>query len=250
MYIADRPWRSTGPALAVGLTIAAWIALSVWAASPYDRYLHHEYQPDTIGGQGVALVLFLGGWLLMCTAMMLPTAVRLLRGFGAVARRHSAPQVLNALIVAGFLTSWLAVGYVLRAGDVGVHALVDSIDPLAQRPQLIGGLVLVAAGVFQFTALKYRCLTACRSPSAFVYRYWSQGRAAEAWRIGLAYGTSCIGCCWALMLVMFALGSVNLIWMLGLAAVMTVEKSAPMGPRASRPVGLALIGLGLVRMLF
>lgn len=145
--------------------------------------------------------------------------------------------------------TWLAVGYAFRACDLGVHALVDSVDGLAQRPQLIGGSVLVLAGLFQFSALKHRCLATCRSPSALVYRHWSEGRAAEAWRIGVAYATSCVGCCWALMLVMFALGTVNLAWMLGLTAVMALEKSTPMGPGATRPLGLALIGFGLVRAL-
>ena len=157
---------------------------------------------------------------------------------------------LQALVAVGFVASWLAVGYLFRAADAGVHQLVASIGWLQARPQLLGAATLVAAGLYQFTPLKYRCLVACRSPRSFVYRHWRGGRPAiDAVRIGLAYGWSCIGCCWALMLVMFALGLTSLLWMLGLGLVMAVEKNTTAGHKLAIPVGITLTAAGIIGLL-
>jgi predicted metal-binding membrane protein len=104
--------------------------------------------------------------------------------------------------------------------------------------------------MFELTSLKHRCLTACRSPRSFVYRYWRGGRpAADAFRVGLSYGVSCVGCCWALMLVVFALGTVSLAWMLAFAAVMVIEKSTQFGRALVAPVGGVLIAAGLAMII-
>ena len=106
----------------------------------------------------------------------------------------------------------------------------------------LGALVLLVAGLFQFSELKRRCLEHCHSPLAVVTGAW-RGRhpAREAWRLGLAHGAFCVGCCWALMLVMFVVGTGNPGVMLALAALMAVEKNLPGGHRVRTPVGLGLI---------
>lgn len=198
----------------------------------------------------MALLLFLLGWLLMSTAMMLPTASRLMRDFALVVRSRPERRRLQALLVVGYLATWLVAGYVFRTLDLGVHAVADSVAWIEQRPELIGGATLVAAGLFQFSSLKHRCLTACRSPRSFVYRHWRGGDPrADAVRIGLAYGVSCVGCCWALMLLMFGLGAASLTWMLGVAAVMAIEKNTRRGRQLSRPLGVCLVAAGLFTVL-
>ena len=123
-----------------------------------------------------------------------------------------------------------------------MHASVDSIDWLGSRPELIGAAVVLSAGLFQFSSLKYRCLTACRMPTGFIYRNWhGHNPSREAILIGASYGLSCAGCCWALMLVMFALGMSNLAWMLGFGVLMAAEKNSRFGHRLSIPIGVALI---------
>lgn len=181
---------------------------------------------------------------------MLPTATRLLRDFAVTVRRRPERLRLQGLVVAGFLATWLATGYLFRILDIIVHAVVESAGLLEQRPELLGATVLVAAGLFQFSSLQHRCLTACRSPRSFIYRNWRGGDPhADALRIGLVYGASCVGCCWALMLVMFAVGTANLGWMLGLATVMAVEKNTRWGVTLARPVGAGLIVAGVVTVL-
>lgn len=240
-----------GRVLAAALAALALVALLAWGASPYSRYLSHRYEPTSVAGQSAAIALFLGGWVLMSTAMMLPTTTGLLRTFDRLteARPERERLRLRLALVAGFLGVWLVVGYLFRAADIFIHVAVDSVGWLGDRPQLVAATMLAIAGGFQFSPLKRRCLTACRSPRSFVLGGWRGARpAADALRIGLAYGRSCAGCCWALMLVMFGVGSANFALMLGLAAVMTAERFAP--PRLAgvleRTVGVALLALAAV----
>jgi predicted metal-binding membrane protein len=232
-----------------GLVVAAWLALWRWGASPYAHYLDHGQRPSDPDGW-TTLALFLAGWTLMVVAMMLPTATALLQAFGAVVRRRPGRGWLQAAMTVGFVASWLLVGYLFRAADLGVHRLVASVGWLQARPQLLGGATLVLAGLYQLSPLKYRCLVACRSPRSFIYRHW-QGRrpAGDALRIGMAYGWSCVGCCWALMLVMFALGLSSLLWMLGLGVVMAAEKTTRAGLRLAVPVGGLLVAAGIAVLL-
>lgn len=230
------PWAT------LALAATALAALAVLGASPYARYVHHDYQPASAAGQAGAVALFLAGWTLMLLAMMLPTATKLLAAVARIGGDRAAARRLQLLAAAGFIATWIAVGYAFRTGDVLVHATVDSIGWLQQRPELIPAAVLAAAGLFQFSALKHRCLTACRTPTSFLYRHWhGEHPDRDALRIGMSYGVSCVGCCWALMLVMFGLGTVSLAWMLALATVMAVEKNSAFGARLSAPVGLLLI---------
>jgi predicted metal-binding membrane protein len=228
------------------LGASAWLALWLWGISPYVHYLDHGAQAD--GGDGwLALSLFLAGWALMVTAMMLPTTTGLVRSFAVVVRARRHPGLLQALVAVGFVGLWLGVGFLMRSLDQAVHGIVANVAWLQARPRLLGAGALALAGLYQLTPLKHRCLTACRTPRSFVYRHWGGERpAVDAVRIGLAYGQSCVGCCWALMVVMFALGSASIAWMLGMGAVMAVEKTTAAGPRLAVPVGLALIGVSVV----
>ena len=107
---------------------------------------------------------------------------------------------------------------------------------------VLGAGVLAFAGAFQFSALKYRCLERCRSTFGFVSSHWHGRRPRlEALRLGIDHGAFCVGCCWALMLVMFVVGMGNAGWMLALAALMAVEKNLPGGHRVRTPLGLGLI---------
>ena len=237
---APFPWAISG------LVVSAWLTLWLWGASPYASYLGHE--TATAGtAPVVASVVFLLGWALMIAAMMLPTVTGLLRSFAQVVRQRPDGRRLELLVIAGFFGVWIAVGFAFRAFDGGVHAAVAAIAWLDDRPQLVGAAALVAAGAFQFSSLKHRCLTACRSPRGFIFRHWrgAQPR-ADAVRIGMTYGASCAGCCWALMLLLFALGTAGLAWMLAVGAVMALERNTAIGVRLSRPVGAGLIAAGLL----
>ena len=134
-------------------------------------------------------MFFVTGWTLMVVAMMLPTAARLFERFDRLVRRRPERRSLLVMLAAGFVFTWLVVGYLFRAGDAALHTAVAASGGLERRPELISGAVLVGAGLYQLTSLKSRCLTACRTPQSFIYRYWQGGRAgSDAFRIGLAYG--------------------------------------------------------------
>jgi predicted metal-binding membrane protein len=216
--------------------------LVAWVASPWAGYLDHGHEPGpSLGAHAAALAAYELAWVLMILAMMLPSAMSLLDAVGALGRG------LRLRTALGFVATWAVVGYAFRALDVVVHATADSVGWLAGHPQAVAALTLAIAGAFQFSDLKHRCLTACRSPQSFVYRGWhGADAAADARRIGMAYGLSCVGCCWALMLVMFAVGMTNLLWMLALAAVMSVERHVARTPLFGRTVGVALLAAAVV----
>jgi len=240
-------------ALALGLTVAAWLALGLWSASPYGRYLDHGGWTD--GGALAAIcsalpggdlvvpaALYALGWVLMIAAMMLPTTFPILEMFRRMTATRPDRGRLLGLVVAGYLGAWLAFGVVAHGLDAAVHALAAGEPWLAFNGWALGAAVLGVAGLFQFSSLKYRCLERCHTPLAFIASRW-QGRtpAREALRIGIDHGAFCIGCCWALMLLMFVVGTGSVGWMLALAAVMAAEKNLPGGRRLRAPLGFALL---------
>ena len=123
-----------------------------------------------------------------------------------------------------------------------LHSAVANIPWLVLHGWVVGAIVLGMAGVFQFTTLKYRCLDKCHTPVGFIVQRWrGKAPAREALRLGIDHGVFCIGCCWALMLIMFVVGTGSIGWMLALAAVMAAEKNLPSGKRLRTPLGAALI---------
>jgi len=223
----------------VALAVAAWFALWLWGASPYGRYLHHE------GGTGplpLEASVFALGWVLMIVAMMLPSSLPLVMTFGALVRRRTRAGSLVALLLAGYLVVWAAFGLAAWVFDRVIHAAVDALPLLAAHPQLIIGATLLAAGLWQFSPLRDRCLDECRSPLGFVLNRWrGVSEQREAFAMGIAHGAFCVGCCWSLMLVMFGVGLANVSAMLVLGGLTAVEKNLSSGRRLTRPLGVVLI---------
>ena len=231
----------------VGLT---WLSLWLWGRSPYAEFLSHKELGHVhgVGGQyGWTAFLFVAGWSLMIVAMMLPTSLPLVALFHSFVRERPNRGRLTALVVAGYLSVWTLFGFVAHTGDRFVHETVERSAWLGTNTWVIGAGTMLLAGLYQFTPLKYKCLDKCRSPLSFVMEHWHGGRGEqEAFRLGAHHGVFCVGCCWSLMLLMFAVGVGNLAWMLALAAVMAVEKNLSWGRRLSTPLGLLLVGWGLV----
>lgn len=185
------------------------------------------------------MALFVASWTVMTIAMMLPTSLPVLTTFEAVARGHADRALLVALVVAGYLLTWSVFGMGVSVGQV-----------VAQRIPIGSSAILLLAGVYQFTPLKHRCLEKCRSPLSFVIEHW-QGRHDrwQALRLGIDHGLFCVGCCWALMLLMFVVGMTNLAWMLALAIVMAIEKNTRWGHRLSAPLGIVLLAWGAATLV-
>jgi predicted metal-binding membrane protein len=240
-------------ALVIMIALASWAALWLWSASPYARYIDHGRWTDAgafaalcrvvpEGGLVVPALLHAAAWLLMIAAMMLPTTVPILELFRRLVRDRGDRRALVAALVGGYVAAWLGFGLVAHAADWSVHALGARLPWLALHGWSLGAAVLALAGAFQFSALKYRCLDKCHSPLGFVMERWHGRRPlAEAWRLGFDHGAFCVGCCWALMLLMFVVGTGSLGWMLALALLMAAEKNLPQGRRLRVPLGMALL---------
>jgi predicted metal-binding membrane protein len=189
------------------------------------------------------LVLYAGGWVLMTAAMMLPTTFPLLQRFILMTAGRQDLVILVSLLVVGYLAVWFGFGLAAHAVDFGLHAAVRRWSWLISNAWIVGAAVLATAGLFQFSRLKYHCLDACRTPVSFIVRHWRGVSPRDsAFRLGVHHGVYCVGCCWAIMLLMFLVGTGNVGWMLMLGAVMAIEKNVPWGWRLSRPLGVMLVG--------
>jgi predicted metal-binding membrane protein len=242
--------RSLFVPIVAGLITLAWVTLWVWERSPYGRYLSHtelEHIDLADGLNSVMLQagLYVAAWMLMTVAMMLPTTLPLIEIFRRLTSQRLDRIQLLLLIITGYLSVWLAFGVSAHLFDLGLHGIFHRSSWLQATIWVLGAGPLLAAGAFQFSRLKYRCLDKCRAPLSFVVQHW-RGRdsRAQAFVLGAHHGIFCVGCCWALMLLMFAVGSGNVGWMLALGTVMAIEKNMSWGRKLSRPLGTALIAWG------
>jgi predicted metal-binding membrane protein len=185
-------------------------------------------------------------WAVMMAAMMLPSAMPLLFFYDRALRRQPAAGHAAGLVyamAAGYLLVWAG----FSAGATALQRVLTSVDVVDAMMEMRGrpavALTLVVAGFYQFTPWKSTCLSHCRSPLSFITTRWRRG-AGGALRMGLEHGTWCLGCCWALMLLLFAGGVMNLTVIVGLAILVLVEKLAPFGAAASRVLGGVLIVAG------
>jgi predicted metal-binding membrane protein len=155
-----------------------------------------------------------------------------------------------ALLIVGYLSVWVMFGIAVYVGDSVLHRMVGQNAWVAERVWMLGGIALLLAGVYQFTPLKYHCLEKCRSPFGFITSHWRGGNeSGQAFRLGVHHGLFCVGCCWTLMLLMFAVGVGNFGWMLVLGAVMAIEKNLAWGRRLSAPLGVVLLAGGAASLL-
>ena len=232
------------------LIVLAWLALWVWGQSPYGRFLSHEHLGDVRLEDGALLFVFVAGWVLMTVAMMLPTSLPLVILFRTLVRQRPDRTRLVLLLIIGYLGVWTLFGVGVHLGDWALHQAAERSTWLQANAWVPGAVTLVLAGLYQFSPLKYYCLDKCRSPLSFIVEHWrGHHERAQALWLGVHHGIFCLGCCWTLMLLMFAVGVGNLGWMLALGTVMAIEKNLLRGRRLSMLLGMLLIAWGLVLAL-
>jgi predicted metal-binding membrane protein len=247
MWAAPRDDRRLFAALMVALIALAWLALWVWGQSPYGRFLSH-HSLEAVRGNAALMLVFVAGWILMVVAMMLPTSLPLVALFRTLIRGRPGRTRLTVLLIAGYLAVWTLFGILVYCGDWILHGAVEQSTGLeANVVPFIGAGTLLMAGFYQFTPLKYHCLEKCRSPLSFVTEHWRGSREqSQSFLLGAHHGLFCVGCCWSLMLLMFAVGLGSLGWMLVLGAVMALEKNVSWGRKIGAPLGVVLLGWGLI----
>jgi predicted metal-binding membrane protein len=202
-------------------------------------------QPDMLmANTGLpAALIFLAAWGVMMAAMMLPSATPMIALYGAIRRKvpdNASAGIPTAVFALVYLALWVMFGVPIYVASVVIDSQGDIMDLLPAAT----ALVLVAAGVYQFTPLKRACLRVCRNPLSFL---WARSRSGYRGTLMLAveHAAYCIGCCWALMIVLVAAGAMALAWALLIAVVVFLEKLIPRGEVSARVTGIALIGLGL-----
>jgi predicted metal-binding membrane protein len=243
--------------LIIGAGVALIAALAWW-------YLIHEARRMNASGVYECLGTKMGGpelsawspasllplflmWAVMMVAMMLPSAAPMVLTFAAVARnrrRLQRPYVPVAIFAAGYLVIWCGFSVVAAVSQWLLHRQALLSPAMASSSALLGGALLLAAGLFQFTPLKQNCLIHCRAPLEFIMTRWREGRRG-AFRMGLEHGAFCTGCCWALMCLLFVLGVMNIFWIAALTIVVAVEKILPRGRWVGVGCGLGLVGWGV-----
>ena len=207
---------------------------------------HPMAMPASVDASAIwVLVMFLMWWVMM-VAMMVPSATPTLLLFSAVKRstRGRSAAGLTMCFLTGYLLAWAVfsiLAVLVQWGLSGTHAFAEAMMTLNGTD--VAGAVLLAAGVYQLTPLKRACLDQCRSPAEFLSRHHRKGRFG-ALIMGTHHGTICLGCCWALMSLLFVGGVMNLWWIVGLAVIVATEKMSPPGSWVPAAVGIALITSG------
>lgn len=188
------------------------------------------------------LLLLWAMWAVMMTGMMLPSAAPLVLLYGAAVRR-SAPQTAaqqTYALAAGYLVAWTLFSLGATTLQRALASLLLLSPMMEAANSRVSAALLLVAGVYQWTPLKHACLRACQSPIGFLVSRWSK-RWSGAFRMGLAHGFFCVGCCWALMLLLFAGGVMNVMVIVGLTAVVAFEKLTPLGRRGAQISGALMI---------
>jgi predicted metal-binding membrane protein len=195
-----------------------------------------------------ALPMFLVGWVIMLTAMMLPSELNYIAAFAAVLRSRDkagvAPARLIASFVGGYGVAWIAYGIAAYLLDLAVRGISPGMISWTHGGPYLAGAVLIVAGFYQVSSLKHVCLTGCRTPLSFFGRYWREGNLGAV-AMGVRHGLVCVGCCWALMAVMFAVGAMSLTWMSLLTLFMFAEKVLPKGEKLAIPIASFLWIMGV-----
>ncbi len=189
---------------------------------------------------------FVIGWIVMLTAMMLPSEITYVRVYAALLEARAARRERTiglACFTGGYGIAWIAYGVLAFALDAVVRESALVFISWDRAGPLLAGSVLFLAGVYQVSPLKQACLSHCRTPLSYFARNWRPGLRGGL-RMGIAHGLVCVGCCWALMAVMFAVGAMSLIWMGLLGLAMFAEKILPFGPRLALPIAALLWIMG------
>jgi len=228
-----------------GITALAWLYLAVAAAgmSDMDPAMPmgvHRWTPLDF-----ALMFLM--WTVMMVGMMLPTATPMALVYAAVARKaaqQGTPLAPTSVFVAGYLAIWTAFSLAATCAQWTLERAALLSPAMVSTSPALGALLLIGAGLYQFTPTKNACLSHCRSPAHFIAQHWRSGTVG-AFQMGAIHGAYCLGCCWILMGLLFFGGVMSLLWIAGITVLVLAEKILPFGVWGGRLAGAVMIALGL-----
>ena len=227
------------------LTALAWAytARLAWSSAAMAESMA---MPNTTPWSSADFAFMFTMWAVMMVAMMLPSATPMILLYGRVREArvaHGRPYAPTAAFVAGYITVWIAFSLAATTLNWGLHLSGDLSSMMGHTTPVFGGILLIIAGLFQWTPLKDTCLAHCRSPIGFLMGNWREG-SSGAMKMGLHHGAYCLGCCWMLMVLLFVLGVMNLPWVAVLTVMVLGEKILPRGDLLSRLLGAAMVVWG------
>lgn len=231
----------------------AVIAILAWVYTVHEAWEMNNMDIETCMGLSTKswgmtdLTLLFLMWTVMMAAMMIPSVSQVVLLYARTMRMrgHEGGVVKPAgVFVLGYLASWTGFSLIAALAQWGLHEAALLSPMMVSTSHLLGGAILIAAGVFQLTPLKHACLSHCRSPLGFLVTEWREGTRG-AFVMGLRHGTYCVGCCWLLMAVLFVTGVMSLLWVAIISAFVLIEKLAPSGQWVARTAGVLLAGYGL-----
>jgi predicted metal-binding membrane protein len=224
----------------IGWAVLAWITVNM------DHPFAQLMMPDSSHWSAANLLAIWAMWSLMMAAMMLPSALPMVLTFVNLSVR-SRQRTRGCSFIAAYLLVWLT----FSAGATGAQWALQTmgwVNPMiVSTSAWLTGLLLVIAGVYQFSTLKHLCLSRCRTPVFFLLGQWRAG-VSGAFFMGVQHGLFCLGCCWALMALLFVGGVMNLAWIAALSMAVAIEKLAPGGERWAKALGLVLMAAGLLKL--
>jgi predicted metal-binding membrane protein len=226
--------------------VAGWAAL-VWLVIDMGHPVAQLTMPESSSWDAANLMAIAGMWAVMMAAMMLPSALPMIQTFANICAQQDEAARWRSF-VGGYLLVWAAFSVAATAAQWVLQA-AGWVDPMiVSRNAALSAVLLMIAGVYQFSPLKRVCLSRCRSPLGFVLGEW-RGGVRGGFVMGSLHGLHCLGCCWALMALLFVGGVMNLAWIAALSIVVAIEKLAPHGDRLGLLLGAALIAAGAWRVL-
>ena len=236
---------------AVGWGLVIWQAGNDSSMST-SMSMHGDGEMGLDLTMGMAAPLFLATWVAMMVAMMFPAAAPMILLFDRVERgkrEAGRSYVPTMYFVGAYLAIWTVFGVLAFALAGGVERLADDADWITGQWARIGGVLLIAAGLYQLTPLKDVCLSKCQSPMSFLMTSWRDGKVGAV-QMGLLHGGYCVGCCWLLFVILLPLGVMNVAAMIVIALLVFGEKTLPVGHRLARVAALVLVVYGVVVVFF
>ena len=232
------------------ITALSWAYVSSVASGMQNMGMSTEMaMPRMQEAWGVTeFALTFAMWAVMMVAMMTPSAAPMILMFAGINRRRKeqqVPYVPTSVFLVGYLAVWAAFAVLATAAQWGLHTVSLLSPMMASTSPVLGGTLLLAAGIYQWTPLKHACLSKCRSPLGFVLNEWREG-GWGAFLMGLKHGAYCTGCCWSLMALLFVAGVMNLVWVAAIAGFVLLEKVAPAGKRMGQAAGILLVAGGVL----
>lgn len=234
-----------------GITLLAWGYMAFEARAMYHTGVcccagMQMSGPDTTAWSATTLLPLFFMWAEMMIAMMIPSAAPMILTFAMVQRKRreqERPFVPTGIFLLGYFIVWTVFSGFAAVAQWILHAQALLSPMMVSNSPLLGGIILITAGIFQWTPLKNACLSHCRSPLSFLLTGWREGKTG-ALRMGLEHGIYCAGCCWILMALLFVAGVMNLWWIAIIAGYVLLEKISPRGIFLGKAAGLLLVAWG------